>query len=666
MVFNGLHRWSISRTISCRPLLDAGTSLTQDLAELATSISHMSNHTGSSPLLRDQVQRLQYHVQQIDRKTAHIAATLSTTRTRRAWFNAVGSALQVIAGTLTEADLQVIQNTSAALRAQQLNLAHVVDKQLSMLNSTTAMSTQNSVSITQLRAAALALSTQFDKLQRQQTRTTMQFQADANLTATLTAAESAYLEYSQHLDNFLEAFDLLVSGKLSNYFLSASEILNTLGAISATLPAHLDLPASPVESSLLLYHSLFETAAAISPAHELILAISFPLKDMSQTYQLYHFYPSPVLLHGNLYKVLNPPQLILAMSPDRQEFLELTPAQLRECKPLVAALSCVVKETTPAETPSCLAALFLRSAAAESLCQFNVLPAPITVAYELQTTATWAYFSSQEYRLQWKCPPSVKRTNLPNFIEQAGSIVVPPFCSVRLGRNILHGRLTGSFTKERYVVLIHPLERIHSTMHAHVANQLSNMSASDSKPVIERLLRERPTNYSGVDINVLHSEVSKTIDALQADKASFIHLSSTSSAAGASLVLICIGLAIVYRHRRSFQKAIHALQRKQQHLRDLTVPVWPSPPTPRKLDDNVFVTPRRVHFSNSSVRRAKSAEQLHPMKYPSSESLELPSQMPELFRSPFITSEARPDQPTDASVDQPSLGKLQKFFCSTD
>lgn len=542
-------QWTFIRPVALTPLLQGSQYLHQQLAALQTNLtSHQLGTTaGELATLEDKINRL-------DEKLQQALILISPPRNKRGMIDAAGYALRWLTGTATVDDVNQVSNKAEKLKQAQIQMEHHLLDQLSILNATTITTEENQRKLEKITTAMEMMAQTVDEL------TTMGLQANLMnsvfhaLTAAIHTLELCTMSTMSELTQFLEAFELLYTNHISSYFLPPRELIHILRDLQKQLPQNLDLPFDLSTTGIYQFYQLATTKAALAPNQQLLLLITFPLRNEQAIFDLHRLQEAPIPAHAETFKYLQITEPYFAITGNHREYMLLTRAEMAACKPMDSDVQvCPTRQTRSIREPSCAAALFLDNAEkAEKLCQFHIAAAPLFIVTPLKERNSWFYFVSESTKIDWSCPNTIKLSTLPQFLQKTGTLHVHPRCTAEIQGHILHGMYTGTqevrlSTTLKIFPTLQPL--LHKQLFDHL--QDSNATSQLIHTILTHPDETAKTLKAKIKLNNMDTEIRRTIKNLESEKALSTHAIALYSTTGISLGLaLCLLILAWYLRAR--------------------------------------------------------------------------------------------------------------------
>ena len=218
------------------------------------------------------------------------------TRTRRSLVPFIGQAFSFLFGTVSEGDLGAIRQNLHILRNNQVELAHVVQESMSLINVSRARIAEDRQTLNLIVSDMGALNDQIvnvtqrldNRIFQLETLFPMYLQLDSMVEEIKQSLQKAlvYVEYLQLQLNMLSI------GKLSPSIISPLKLRDLLADIQTRISAPLRLPWDPKAD---LWH-FYKTLACITIVEEdkVLMVVPVPLLDASDDFDVYRVHNLPI------------------------------------------------------------------------------------------------------------------------------------------------------------------------------------------------------------------------------------------------------------------------------------------------------------------------------------------------------------------------------------
>jgi len=218
------------------------------------------------------------------------------TRTRRSLVPFIGQAFSFLFGTVSEGDLGAIRQNLHILRNNQVELAHVVQESMSLINVSRARIAEDRQTLNLIVSDMGALNDQIvnvtqrldNRIFQLETLLPMYLQLDSMVEEIKQSLQKALI-YVEHLQLQL---NMLSIGKLSPSIISPLKLRDLLVDIQTRISAPLRLPGDPKADLWHFYKTL--TCTTIVEEDEILVVVPAPLLDSNDDFDVYRVHNLPI------------------------------------------------------------------------------------------------------------------------------------------------------------------------------------------------------------------------------------------------------------------------------------------------------------------------------------------------------------------------------------
>ena len=260
-------------------------------------------------------------------------------RTKRAVLPIVGKALNVLFGTVTEADLQSIKQKLIAIGEGERVLVQEAKSSLSILNVTRIDLTKNRQAINRLVKGVLDVKWELSNVSQSLSMELWRLRGFVKQFLQLSMAINRLRQTSQSLRLSLEhvktQLDMLFLGHLSPSLVAPAHLQDILLRIQTELPHHLRLPSDPTRELWRYYSSL--GCLTLVEEGKILAIVPVPLLDRDSTFEVFQVinlpipYPNPNQKLGVVARYKLESECI-ALNLARTQFMLLTKSEAEKCK----------------------------------------------------------------------------------------------------------------------------------------------------------------------------------------------------------------------------------------------------------------------------------------------------------------------------------------------
>lgn len=332
-------------------------------------------------------------------KLAGILATLApeqTPRAKRSPFNGIGYGLKMLFGTLSDSDLETINGKLDELKSNDADIAHLVDSQLSLLNTTYFTANKNARDVRLITRAVAKLDDRINEAIEATTaalhNTKLIVILMARINSLLRSYESMINTIEIEIDSFATAIIQTSFGKLSPHFMTPKALVKSLKEIEAHLMTGTEMITPIKENLIYRYYEIASVRAGVIN-NRLRLFINIPLSTNDRTFDLYKIVSLPV--YTNNYSTAIAIQAgtdYLAITRNRQLYFELTTNELQSCTNNLINICHPFKEIIKPPISTCSFALFnSNKEEIVKLCQSKVMIQFQPAFIRSPTSNLWLY-----------------------------------------------------------------------------------------------------------------------------------------------------------------------------------------------------------------------------------------------------------------------------------
>ena len=248
--------------------------------------------------------------------------------------------------------------------------------------------------------------------------TTQALQAEQDMVA------MAIQKMRTDFNSLVNAIDTASSNRLSPYFLSSDKLQEVLNEIIARLPPNLGLAIHTDNNHLYDYYHEMSTVT-IANDNSITIVVEVPLTERDRRFELIHAIPWPTPQgEDGLTVTLDVGQQYIAISEERQSFLELSEREARECMKgirLCAPTSVIYSHPIT----SCLYSV-VRGQDTNDMCRYTIMEIVQPQFRLISEVDTWLYYTKESVRMTITCIGEEPRDT---FMKGAGTFYMPGNCS---------------------------------------------------------------------------------------------------------------------------------------------------------------------------------------------------------------------------------------------
>ena len=333
-------------------------------------------------------------------------------RIRRGMIDAGGEIGKVLFGLSTVADVEEVQKHVETLSKTTEEVVHLVDAQTTVVKAIHKELSKNRNAINKLSELSLTTDRILGKLENEILRIGKSLVAIPVLAQTMTMLfaiqeqEDMVTRIMGALQNditqLITAVETISSERLSQYFLSSANLTRILDGIRLKLPSQLGLAIDWKKGHLFsYYHELPVTT--IANEKSITLVIDIPLTERDRQFKLLRMvpWPTPRDSHDNLAVMMDIGQKYIALSADRQSFIELSEEEAKGCKAGVR----VCTPNSPIYSQPITSCLYrvARNQDIQDYCQYIVMNLTQPQFKYVERTDTWLYYLKDPVKFTLKC-----------------------------------------------------------------------------------------------------------------------------------------------------------------------------------------------------------------------------------------------------------------------
>jgi hypothetical protein len=364
-------------------------------------------------------------------------------RNKRSWIPVLGDLIHTITGVATDKQVSQLRKQILTLKESNLDLAHIVEDSISVINISKIDISLNRRSINSLIDSTNILAARFDNMTYQLMhiqefqRTILHYLQIQNVVLNL---EEVLIDLLDELTKLDGALSDMFSQKITPRVISPSELANLLSVIQHNLPNTMSLPFE-IRSSLLNYYQVL-SCNLFRDTNGFIFTISVPLLDITSRFNLYHITTIPVFLKNqNFTSKFIVDTKALALSDDETKMVEMNDHDFVLCaiqKTHFCRLTSPIKYVNKLNN-NCVLALFRKEPKAIDICKTIVTPVmdKSTTGVYL-SNGNWIIVLSEQMQMTFVCPdqpsykkllfPPIAHVNLSLGCYASGSdIMLPPY-----------------------------------------------------------------------------------------------------------------------------------------------------------------------------------------------------------------------------------------------
>ena len=263
-------------------------------------------------------------------------------RSKRALFSIIGKALHFLFGTLTSADVKKIHHNINILAQNQIEMSHVVEESLSIVNTSKVQISENRQSINKLSTSINNIQERIynvsQVLEKQVVQLEEFVQLYLQLDLIIEEAKRTVNSAQMYMEHLQLQLNMLSLGHLSPSVITTQSLKRLFFGDEIQIPHHLTLPNDPEKELWKYYQSL--TCTTILDRGMFLVVVSVPLLDRDNKFENYHVINSQLPFYDSNLTVSLQPNLVakykletsaLAINPERTKYMILEVDELAHC-----------------------------------------------------------------------------------------------------------------------------------------------------------------------------------------------------------------------------------------------------------------------------------------------------------------------------------------------
>lgn len=344
------------------------------------------------------------------------------TRSKRSLIPIVGKIMSFLFGTVSSSDLKTLKRNIHNLAANQLQMAHVLEDSLSIINITRVDVSQNRQMINNLSVALHQVDNKLinvtqeleEEIIKLGTFIQLYLKLDLIVEELKTTVQKAHW-YLEHLKIQLSQ---LTIGHLSPSILSVSELKHILYEIKTQLPPNVRLPI-PISEVWEYYKTL--TCALLVQDERFVVVVSLPLLDLTGKFEIYKIFNIPLPYSDDKLDTDSLPDITaayaletnsLAIDPQRTKFAILSPDEIEKCSLPLTRYCKIRSPIYPVNLSKlCVIALFMKNTAnVKKYCSVQVQPNSLLPSSLYFSEGEWVVASRHPIRFAIVCDDGKRYT----------------------------------------------------------------------------------------------------------------------------------------------------------------------------------------------------------------------------------------------------------------
>lgn len=337
--------------------------------------------------------------------------------------------MNILFGTLTEADVSSIKNNIRVLAENQNKISHFLSENLSILNITRIEVSQNREAINSLIDDLQEVDNKLENITHEIERQinelgnfVQQYVQLDLITGELKLLIQKAMTYLEHLASQLNMLSL---GHLSPSVITRTNLKQLLKEISDRLPRYLELFGNPNEDMWFFYR--FLTCTTILYDDKILTVILIPLLDANNRFEIYRTYNLPLPMKSNNPKLLTMVAKYdidvdyFAVNAERSKYVLFKNNEIEKCTDPSINFCKVISPVYPINlSKNCVISLFMKKENdIEKFCKIVVEPNSILPLANYISYGSWLVTTDKPLRFAIACQDSKYKTT-------SNKIINPP------------------------------------------------------------------------------------------------------------------------------------------------------------------------------------------------------------------------------------------------
>ena len=358
------------------------------------------------------------------------------TRTKRSLMPFVGSAFSYLFGSVSETDLEVINQNMHKLQRNQKSVIHVLEKSMSILNTSRIQISENRDKINQAILTIANLDQRVSKITNMIGKEITSLEI---FIETYLRMDHAVKEINEQISiikdsihELGEKLNSLALGRLTPNVIMPRSLQAILVQIQSKLDPKRGLPEDPIKSLWTFYE--FLTAKTVITEKRILVFISIPILMYSKEFEIYQAVNLPLPLCNNGSENQNGMTAhydleahAIAINRERSKFIMLSDQEFNSCSKGVLTFCAITSPTYfTAKSSFCVISLFLgKNEEISSNCKTTVLTSANLPQANIVAKGQWAISARSSLQFSVVCPER----------EPKSVISKPPLSIIQLEEN---------------------------------------------------------------------------------------------------------------------------------------------------------------------------------------------------------------------------------------
>ena len=395
-------------------------------------------------------------------------------RTRRSIIPVVGKIMSFMFGTVSESDLENVRRAIRELSRNQLDIMHILEEQISILNVSRAQIAENSIAILDLVKCVNLFDLRLSELKNAIEKRFEKVETFVNLYVQMdliiSGIKYAILRANVYLENLRLELNMLSLNHLSPSVITPINLRTLLLNVKTRLPFSLKLPEDPASNIWYFYRTL--VCKTVLDEDKILVVINIPLLDQNGEYEVFKTHVLPLLWVNATLGTQNLPDMVasydvqyagLLINKERNKYILLDSDDLQACS------NAAMKYCTPRNAilpvnlhQHCMLALFLKNnAEVDKFCHKIVTPNSVLPQAKYLSVGQWVVSSREPLKFSIVCTENEGQKSL---MTRQTETVNPPLDVIRLDPGCLGSsnflNLPPYYQFEEHISLKDPLSNL--------------------------------------------------------------------------------------------------------------------------------------------------------------------------------------------------------------
>ena len=441
-------RWLISFVQDLRPFRYFLTRVAADIDQVADITDAMIRHYSGAKYesFSNTLKNLREEVESLD---GVLTGTLQSymdykslgSRTRRSVLPVVGKIMSFLFGTISESDLEDIRRALNELSKNQLDIVHMLEEQMSILNVSRAQIAENRMALLDLVKCVnlfdLRLAELTEAIQKRFEKVETFINVYAQMDLIISGIKDAILRANFYLENLRMELNMLSLNHLSPSLITPKNLKQLLLTIKTKLPFSLKLSEDPDTNIWYFYRTL--NCKTLLDNDKLLVVINVPLLDQNGEYEVFkvHVLPLPWVESlstpklPNMVATYDVQYTSLLINKERNRYALLDTEDVHACSNAVLRYCTPRNAVLPVNLHQhCVLALFFKSnEEVDKYCRKIVTPNSMLPQAKYLSLGQWVVSLRESLTFSIVCTENVGRKSA---MTQETKILSPPLDVITL------------------------------------------------------------------------------------------------------------------------------------------------------------------------------------------------------------------------------------------